>query len=480
MAMDTKVQSVYPSAHDASDYSYNSLDNEANAVGKGVDNSSYCSINLSKGTYATSHVYFPMSVPALPYYASIKSVTCQVKIASSSSSSSNIADAQVQLYRGGTAISDTVAFDNNTTATVYTLNLTESAWTSDNLSNLRLRIYGKRGILGIFNTRSILFYGATLTVTYEVPSGDIFQVKTGGTWGLATVYQKVNGVWVDKTEVSSTLFDANKKYVKRWTPHILNSNSWEFIREISDKDEGANYWAVGDTKTIVINGTVGATTFNNLSIDAYIIGFNHNSAVEGEHKIHFKLGKINGVQVGLVDSSYNRATTASGKFTMNTSNTNSGGWNGCHMRKTVLGSDSTPTSPTANTLLAALPADLRVVMKPITKYTDNTGNSSNSSGNVTATTDYLPLLAEFEVFGSRGYANSAEKNYQVQYDCYKAGNAKTHYKHNATDTAAWVWLRSANCNISGYFLIIGPDGSVSHNSATASQAVAPGFAVSSS
>lgn len=100
--------------------------------------------------------------------------------------------------------------------------------------------------------------------------------------------------------------------------------------------------------------------------------------------------------VGLTDSSYGNQTTTSGAFTMNTSNTNSGGWASCHMRKTVLGADSSPSSPKANTLLAALPADLRAVMKSVTKYTDNTGNASNTAAAVTATTDYLWLLAEFE------------------------------------------------------------------------------------
>lgn len=118
---------------------------------------------------------------------------------------------------------------------------------------------------------------------------------------------------------------------------------------------------------------------------------------------------------------------------MNTSNTNSGGWNNSHMRKTVLGSNSaSATSPTANTLLAALPADLRAVMKPATKYSDNTGGGSDAASYVTSTTDLLPLLSEFEYHGARSYANSAEKNYQAQYDYYRAGNSKVHYKHNAT------------------------------------------------
>ena len=134
--------------------------------------------------------------------------------------------------------------------------------------------------------------------------------------------------------------------------------------------------------------------------------------------------------------------TTSGAFTMNTSDTNSGGWAKTQMRSTVLGAASDPTNPTANTLLAALPADLRAVMKSVTKYTDNTGSGSNSASAVTATTDYLWLLAEFEVFGSRTYANSSEPSSQAQYEYFKAGNSKIAYKHSAAETAAAWRLRS--------------------------------------
>lgn len=144
---------------------------------------------------------------------------------------------------------------------------------------------------------------------------------------------------------------------------------------------------------------------------------------------------------------------------MNTSYTNSGGWNNSHMRKTVLGSNSTSaTSPAANTLLAALPADLRAVMKPATKYSDNTGGGSDTASYVTSTTDLLPLLSEFEYHGARSYANSAEKNYQAQYDYYRAGNSKVHYRHNATGTAAGVWCRSVYSSGSSYFCLVAAGG----------------------
>ena len=180
----------------------------------------------------------------------------------------------------------------------------------------------------------------------------------------------------------------------------LNDMTWEQIRMISDAGQAANYFSVGDAKSLTINGTVGATTFSNLSIDAFIIGIDHNSAKEGANRIHFKIGKISGTHVALIDSAYDNVKSSSGYFNMNTSNKNTGGWKSCALRTVVLGSDSNPLSPTANTLLAALPSDLRAVMKSVVKYSDNTGGGTNTASYVTDTTDYLPLLAEFEVQGS--------------------------------------------------------------------------------
>ena len=259
---------------------------------------------------------------------------------------------------------------------------------------------------------------------------------------------------------------------------VLNNNSWETISKVSQMGLAAQYWSVGDTKTIIINGKVGTTTFSNLSVDAFILGFNHNSSREGANLIHFQIGKINGTLVGLVDGNYGNDTSTTGAFSMNTSYTNGGGWNKSHMRKTVLGSNSTSaTSPAANTLLAALPADLRAVMKPATKYSDNTGRGSDTASYVTSTTDLLPLLSEFEYHGARTYANRAEKNYQAQYDYYKAGNSKVHYKHNATGTAADAWCRSVYSGGNSHFCLVGTNGSADYNNAINPFALAPCFFV---
>ncbi|MCX4373736.1 MAG: DUF6273 domain-containing protein, partial [Dysosmobacter sp.] len=158
-------------------------------------------------------------------------------------------------------------------------------------------------------------------------------------------------------------------------------------------------------------------------------------------------------------------------------NSNSGGWNGSYMRKTLLGNSGTPSSPPANSLLAALPSDLRAVMKPVTKYSDNTGGGSNNASYVTATTDYLFNLAEFEYHGDRSYANSAEKNFQLQYSYYKAGNSKVKYKHGETGTAALHWCRSVYSSYTDRFCLVNSNGSAYGNRAYYSWGEAPGFTV---
>ena len=256
----------------------------------------------------------------------------------------------------------------------------------------------------------------------------------------------------------------------------LSENSWATIRQVSSAGQGANYWAVGDMKPITINGKVGNTTFSNLSINVFILGFNHNASKEGNNRIHFQIGKSGNTPVALCDAQYNSGQSGNGYFNWNPNNSNSGGWKSCYKRTTLYGNSKTPTSPVSNSLIAALPADLRAVMQPVTKYTDNTGNASNTSGAVTATTDYLFDLAEFEVFGTRTGANQYEKNSQLQYDYYKAGNSKVAYKHSAVSTAVWWGLRSPYYSGSYTFVIVWTDGAYSNYYAHSSGGLRPGFA----
>lgn len=311
---------------------------------------------------------------------------------------------------------------------------------------------------GNTNIATVSVSGTTITVTAKAT-------------GSATITVSV-GADTNYTAPSSKTFTVAVTLVSK----TLSSNSWAVIKAVSDAGQGANYWSIGATKSVTINGKVGATTISSLKVDAFIIGFNHNSSKEGSNRIHFQIGKVSGKAVALCDSQYN-GSGSSAMFHMNSSDSNSGGWNGSYMRKTLLGNSNTPDSTLENSLMAALPSDLLAVMKTVTKYTDNTGGGSNSSGNVTATADYLFLLAEFEVFGTRYLANQYEQNSQKQYDYYKAGNSRVAYNHSAVSTAVWWWLRSALCSNSGLFCDVYTDGSCYNSTAYYSAGLRPGFAV---
>ena len=275
----------------------------------------------------------------------------------------------------------------------------------------------------------------------------------------------------------------------KFVSSVLNENDWSVIKSVADASQGANYWAVGDRKAVTVNGTVGTQAING-TYYVYILGFDHNSSREGTGITFgtFKTALSGGTDICLVDSHYNDYSTGGQKwFNMNhSSNTNSGGWKGCDLRYDVLGSTNsnnndagttTATSPVSGTLMAALPSDLRAVMKPMNIYTDNTGGGSNTASYVTKSVDYLPLLAEYEIFGTRSYANSAEQNYQAQYQYYKNGNSKVKYRHSSTSSTADWWERSPYYNYSGNFCLVTTDGTASGSNARYSNGLAPAFRV---
>ena len=205
----------------------------------------------------------------------------------------------------------------------------------------------------------------------------------------------------------------------------LEDSTWAQIKGISDAGLAASLWSVGDTKSIVINGTINSydngtytRKINNVVIDAFILGFNHNAAIEGANRIHFHLGKQGGKQVGL--STYSSTISgSSGDFSMGGGY--QGAWATCLMRTDILGSDKTNASPGTNTLLSTLPSDLRAVMKTCVKYTVDKGSTVSNK------TEILPLLALVECFGNNASTAGVAGNYQKQYDYYKAGNSVQHY-----------------------------------------------------
>lgn len=305
--------------------------------------------------------------------------------------------------------------------------------------------------------------GTTLTAT-EVGGKWTFNLNDFGTWtvnatlGGKSATKDVDVVWAQVYEVALLFVDAT-----------LNNNDWETIKQVADASAGESYWAVGDTKQITINGKVSdGLTLNNYSTWVYIIGFNHNSSVEGTGIAFggFKTAVSGGTDVALCDNGYNTNKTSGQWFTMNNSTTNTGGWNSSRMRSTTL-----------PLVKSALPSDLQAVLKTTTIYSDNTGGGSDTASYVTATQDELYLLAEFEIFGARSFANSAERNHQQQYAYYVAGNSKIKYRYDSTATAVVWWERSVRATIATSFCLVGTDGAAGHSGASTSRGLAVAFKI---
>ena len=305
--------------------------------------------------------------------------------------------------------------------------------------------------------------GTTLTAT-EVSGKWTFNLNDFGTWtvnatlGSKSATKDVDVIWAQVYEVTLLFVDAT-----------LNNNDWETIKQVADASAGESYWAVGDTKQITLNGKVSdGLTLSNYQTWVYIIGFDHNSAVEGTGIAFggFKTAQTSGIDVALCDSGYNSNKTSGQWFNMNNNNSTTGGWASCNMRNNTL-----------PLVKSAMPSDLQSVLKTTTIYTDNTGGSSTAASYVTATQDELYLLAEFEIFGARTYANSAERNYQKQYAYYVAGNSKVKYRHSSTATVVAWWERSVYATNAANFCIVNTNGTANFNYAHRSRGLAVAFKI---
>lgn len=267
-------------------------------------------------------------------------------------------------------------------------------------------------------------------------------------------------------------FNSEMKYWEKPTPLSLNDASWAEIQQAAQNGTASDLWSVGDRKEITLNGTCRARTFSNYKVYAYILGFNHNAALEGNNTIHFQIGfdaLENGNHIALTDwtNSDPYGATSGTRFCMNDTNTNVGGWNSSLMR--------TISIPE---FISCLPSDLQDALKVVNKYTDNTGNASGQASDVTATQDKVFLLAEYEIFGVRTRANQYEQNSQAQYDYYKNGNSKIKFndQSGSVNTVYW-WGRSALYNNGKRFCAVENNGGVNIDDANHSLGFAPAFVV---
>ena len=142
---------------------------------------------------------------------------------------------------------------------------------------------------------------------------------------------------------------------------------------------------------------------------------------------------------------------------MNSSNTNSGSWNGSARRTWC-----------NNVFRNAIPSTLRAIFKQFKTVTAQTYNGSTNQTSV----DYFALPAEREIFDARKYCNQTEYNALFQFDYYKTASNRVK-KLGKTGTAGYWWERSPYCNVSTSFCGVGSGGSASGSDAGYACGLAP-------
>ena len=234
-------------------------------------------------------------------------------------------------------------------------------------------------------------------------------------------------------------------------------NDWNIMKEIgmaiSEASENinanttgsvyvnkGNTWAYKITpgNTINVTSTAGTYTYA-------VMGFN-NFALTNQGN-YGGTHTTAGLTFGMVD--------CVGKYQMNSTNTNSGGWGQCLMR--------TSTMPT---LQSGMPGTLAQVKVPYIDY--------NNQSTILYSDDYMFLPAEKEVFGTRTWSPEAEASALTQFAYYK--NEGNKIKSLSGSAVHW-WLRSVRYNNSSRFCSVYPSGNADWNIASFTGGAAPCFCV---
>lgn len=206
-------------------------------------------------------------------------------------------------------------------------------------------------------------------------------------------------------------------------------NEWSEIIAACQSGNVPASWVVGNYKNMTINGKA-------YRID--IIGKNHDTYASG----------------GTAPLTFQMHDCYTETKQMNSSNTNSGGWNSCAMRSTHLPA-----------ILNLMPAEVKAAIREVQKKT----SAGSQSSSIQTTNDKLFLLSEIEIFGSTTYSFAGEGK---QYDYYKAGNSKV---KNLNGSAYTWWEHSPYSSDSTSFCCVISIGSADATNASNSRGVAFGF-----
>lgn len=224
-----------------------------------------------------------------------------------------------------------------------------------------------------------------------------------------------------------------------------------------------DYWAVGDKRTIHHNAMAATGVSESHKANDYvyvIIDIEHDNLVtpiNGKTKAAITIQTERMLYLDTTTEYNSSYDTSHECGYMNSSNTNSGSWEGCERRTWC-----------NNVYKGCLPTYIQNMMKQVKKLT-SAGSQSNT---IKTSNDYAFLPSEIEIFGSTTYSFEGEGK---QYQYFKNATANRYKKprYGSDYVSGYYWTRSPSSSISGSFCRVNVDGGANANFASYAYGVAP-------
>lgn len=291
---------------------------------------------------------------------------------------------------------------------------------------------------GVYSTTAILNVTTAPGTAVTITLGAVSLTATASAAGVATLYPNKLGSWAITVVSTNGTYNGTIEVsaigiINRAFPGFADMK-WADIAAVGAAGAATSAFSRGDKKNITINGE---------TITIRLEDFNHDDLVSGgKAPMTFMMNDL-------------LATT----YNMNSSNTNTGGWNSSAMRTRM------------STFLNQLPADLRAVIKPVKKKT----TSGNQSTTIQTTNDSLWLASCVEV--GLETTGTGYKDEGVTYPLFVDNASRIKKLSNGAGSANYWWLRSPYTGNTTNFRRVSTDGSGNGGSASHTFGVCLGLCV---
>lgn len=397
----------------------------------------------------------------------ISPANVEVTYAKSNSGAAIVDTLKKSVSDGKTKVANAITDKGVETATDATFDVL-----AENISKIDTELHG--ATLAVSTSDNELF-GKTVTLTINganvgttvfASNGKCsFVVQKSGTYTI-TCGEANRDISVTNTDVlNKTTISVNLLLLKIVT--FASGTDEEIAKMIqahyNNKINIADYWAVGDTRTVHLSAMQVTTTGEShraQSVQFVIADFEHDTMV-GSINDHAKAAVTLLQKDCLMDAA--NASNPTGGYNntengyMSSRQSNEGGWNACARRGWC-----------NDMYFYALPTAWRSMVKTVNKKT----SVGNISSTIETDQDKIFLPSEIEIFGSRTYSFAGEGE---QYQYYKNAIANRYKapRWTSTDNSSIYFTRSPCSSNNTSFCVVSATGHENTRYADATVGIAP-------